>query len=313
MFRNWPGSSEFRRIHQNLEDTDAEAEEQLLAKGKHFSKRPTTKAKYLFSAISGFFLGIFGTVSYFLLINPSGILLEKNAFLKQTSYWSKVLDEIEISTNVVMMNGTLFPPPDPTFARGEPSVENDGVWQIFENIRTHVITRDQIIKLGKDPDTVSRFDDEYWGFGQNAYMAQLDIFHQIHCLNRLRKAAFATYPGYEPADMENPYSKMWWIHISHCVDMLLQNIKCHGNTDMITLDWVGNRGKLWPDFSIKHKCRDFDAILNWNVENSVDGEKFNHMPLPKDAYIWPEPWNSPEFELGHPLSKNTWKEGRQCR
>lgn len=78
------------------------------------------------------------------------------------------------------MNGTLFPPPDPIFSRQEPSAENDAAWEPFENIRTHVVTRDDIIKLGKDPDTVARFDNEYWGFGQNAYMAQLDIFHVGH-------------------------------------------------------------------------------------------------------------------------------------
>lgn len=93
---------------------------------------------------------------------------------------AKVLDEIEIPTYTVRINGTLFPPPDPAFSRQEPSEANDIAWEVFENIRTHVVTRDAIVKLGKDPDTVARFDDEYWGLGQNAYMAQLDIFHVGH-------------------------------------------------------------------------------------------------------------------------------------
>ncbi|OAX77925.1 hypothetical protein ACJ72_07772 [Emergomyces africanus] len=255
----------------------------------------------------GFALGI----SSF-LISHSGHLFEKNAALKKTSYGSRVLDEIEIPTYSVMMNGTVFPPPDPVFSRQIPSAENDAVWESFENIRTHIVTRDDIIKLGKDPNTVAHFDDEYWGFGPNAYMAQLDIFHQIHCLNRLRKAAFATYPGYTPLDIEDSYSKLWWIHLGHCVDMLLQNIKCYGNTDMLTVAWVGQNGRLWPDFSINHRCRDFDTILNWNLEHAVDVEKFNHMPVPKDAYLWPKPWEDPKSELGHPIEKNAWKAGRQC-
>ncbi|PGH06193.1 hypothetical protein AJ79_06581 [Helicocarpus griseus UAMH5409] len=231
------------------------------------------------------------------------------------SYTAKVLDEVEIPMYTARMNGTLFTPPNPSFARQEPSFENDMEWEPFENIRTHVVTREEIIKLGKNPDTVGYFDDEYWGFGPNAYMAQLDIFHQIHCLNKLRKAAFATYPGYSPIGMENPpYTKMWWVHLSHCADMLLQNVKCYGNTDMITVNWVGNEGQIWPDFSIDHKCRDFDTILKWNLENAVDGQKFARMPIPKGAYIWPKPWkNDEDSEIGYPLGKNFWKQGHECK
>ncbi|KAG5300593.1 DUF3328 superfamily domain-containing protein, mycelia-enriched transcript [Histoplasma ohiense] len=306
------GPSGFKRLNKESDDCDEEAELNLLTKRKRFREQLTTqKAKYILSAAAGFIFGISSVIIYLLCVASFSRLFRKNVALKQTSYWSKVLDEIEIPTYTVRINGTLFPPPDPAFSRQEPSEANDIAWEVFENIRTHVVTRDDIVKLGKDPDTVARFDDEYWGLGQNAYMAQLDIFHQIHCLNRLRKAAFATYPGYTPLETENPYSKIWWIHIGHCVDMLLQNIKCYGNVDMITVAWVGH-GKLWPDFSINRKCRDFDAIMDWNLEHAVDVEKFSRMPVPKDAYIWPKPWENSEAELGHPIEKNVWKGGRQC-
>ncbi|OAT10641.1 hypothetical protein, variant 2 [Blastomyces gilchristii SLH14081] len=313
MFRKWIGQSRFNCLNRELDDYDGEAEESLLTKRLPYPNHLTSsRTKCIFSAAAGFIIGVSSVLVYLLCISSSPPMFGKNAALKQTSYWSKVLDEIEIPTYTVRMNGTLFPPPDPDFSRQEPSAENDATWEVFEKIRTHVVTRDDIIKLGKDPDTVARFDDEYWGFEQDAYMAQLDIFHQIHCLNRLRKAAFATYPGYTPVETEDAYSKIWWVHIGHCVDMLLQNIKCYGNTDMITVAWVGDHGKLWPDFSINHKCRDFDAIMKWNLEHAVDVGKFSRMPLPKDAYLWPKPWADPEAELGHPLGKNEWKEGRQC-
>lgn len=76
---------------------------------------------------------------------------------------------------------TLFALPEISIAREEPGPENDAVWAQFEKVLTHVVTRDDIIKLGKDPDTVSRFDDEYWGLGDDAYMAQLDVMH-VSCL-----------------------------------------------------------------------------------------------------------------------------------
>jgi protein tyrosine phosphatase len=88
-----------------------------------------------------------------------------------------VLDDIEIPRYETTLNGTLFPLPEISIARQEPSAENDAAWHQFEKVLTHVVTREQIIKLGKDPEKVARFDDEYWGMGDDAYMVQLDVMH----------------------------------------------------------------------------------------------------------------------------------------
>ncbi|KAF7594479.1 hypothetical protein BBP40_009112 [Aspergillus hancockii] len=63
-----------------------------------------------------------------------------------------------------MLNGTLYAKPDVSIAREEPSAENDAAWAQYE-------------KLGKDPETVARFDNDYLGMGDDAYMAQLDATH----------------------------------------------------------------------------------------------------------------------------------------
>lgn len=88
-----------------------------------------------------------------------------------------ILDDIEIPRYNTMLNGTLFALPEVSVAREEPSAENDAAWAQYEKVLTHVVTREQIIKLGKDPDTVARFDDEYWNMGDDAYMVQLDVMH----------------------------------------------------------------------------------------------------------------------------------------
>jgi hypothetical protein len=88
-----------------------------------------------------------------------------------------ILDDIEIPGYETTLNGTLFPLPEISIARQEPSAENDAAWHQYEKVLTHVVTREQIIKLGKDPEKVARFDDEYWGMGDDAYMVQMDVMH----------------------------------------------------------------------------------------------------------------------------------------
>jgi hypothetical protein len=89
-----------------------------------------------------------------------------------------VLNKVEIKTSVKMMNASLFPGDNPGFARQFPNPEADAFWENIELLKTFPITKEDVVKLGKDPETVAKFDDEYWGLGDDAYMAELDVFHQ---------------------------------------------------------------------------------------------------------------------------------------
>jgi hypothetical protein len=89
-----------------------------------------------------------------------------------------VLEGVELKTSVKMMNATFFPGQNPGFARQFPNPEADAIWEKFELLRTIPITKEDVIRLGKDPEKVAKFDNEYWGLGDNAYMAQVDVFHQ---------------------------------------------------------------------------------------------------------------------------------------
>ncbi|KAL4783505.1 hypothetical protein BJX76DRAFT_357889 [Aspergillus varians] len=273
------------------DDTDSEG---LLRTRKGARRKSTFSTPWIcFTTANLVILSI--TIS--LVLSVGGLAIhKKNAILRPVSWWSPILDDIEIPRYTTTINGTLFALPEISIAREEPSAENDAAWAQYERVLTHVVTREEVIKLGKDPDTVSRFDDDYWGMGDDAYMVQLDVMHQIHCLNMLRKAAFADYPGYEPA--LDTKDKMWWIHLGHCSDILLQNLQCNANTEVLTLAWVEDRHPPWPDFSVNRKCRDFQALVDWQRDNAVDYDKFDKMPLPKDAFVWPSPWKTQDSELG---------------
>ena len=57
------------------------------------------------------------------------------------------------------------------------------------------------------------------------------------------------------------------------------------NTDLSTLQWMEGQSHAAPDFNINHQCRDFDALLEWRKENSVDMGMWKAMKKPEDAVV----------------------------
>lgn len=174
-----------------------------------------------------------------------------------------------MDTQVLETNGTLFAPPNPSKFRNEltPDPIVNDAWEDLEFIRVFPITEEQVRKLGKDPEFAARFPEEY-GLGTEAYVGQLDVFHQIHCLNLLRHLAWAEFDRDEKV-CKKPYSKLHWVHVSHCTDILMQNLMCTGNLDVITFNWMETEDLPFPDFNVNHRCRDFDAIVKWQEEHTV--------------------------------------------
>ncbi|KAF7181872.1 hypothetical protein CNMCM7691_001169 [Aspergillus felis] len=304
IFKAFVGEHKFENLKSEADD-DTDIESENLLRNGHVGRKAATSNAWIYFTVAN--LIILSITAALILSAGNFRTSEKNAVLRPISWWSPILDDIEIPRFETKLNGTLFAKPEVSIAREEPGVENDAAWAQYEKVLTHVVTREQILKLGKNPETVARFDNDYWGMGEDAYMVQMDVMHQIHCLNLLRKAAFADYPGYEPGLDEK--DKMWWIHLGHCTDILLQNIQCNANTEFLTLNWVEDRQAPWPDFSVNRKCRDFNALVDWQRNNAVDADKFDQMPVPKHAFVWPAPWKKQDTELGEKLGQHHMQEG----
>jgi hypothetical protein len=76
---------------------------------------------------------------------------------------------------------------------------------------------------------------------------------------------------------------------------------------MLTVVWMEVRPIPWVDFSINKQCRDFDKLLQFNQDHAVDKAKFDAMPKPDDAYIYPGPWIKHQEELGVKLAPKVQK------
>ncbi|KAB5577475.1 hypothetical protein GE09DRAFT_1183362 [Coniochaeta sp. 2T2.1] len=212
----------------------------------------------------------------------------QESWLRQTSYYSPLWGtplEKQLKKADKLFDGSLFQTPNPSKYRNglHPTKEVDDAWQQLEWIRTFPITAADVRKLGKDPDLAVKFPPQY-GFGDDAYVAQLDIFHQLHCLNLLRHIAWGEYDrdGKTP---KRPYSDLHWIHVAHCTEVLRENLLCSANLDVITFNWKETQDLPFADFDINKRCtKDAEEMLmEWQERNTVVAERARNFTRPEGA------------------------------
>jgi hypothetical protein len=154
--------------------------------------------------------------------------------------------------------------------RMPPSPAVDAAWDEVsaEGFEAMTVPASMVVDSKKDPD-MSLKAPSAWGYGDDAYVVQVDVFHQIHCLNELRKEIY--YDHY----YAQPPSALHRDHKSHCIHMLLQSLMCHADLDIITHNWVHNdhisdpKERPFPDFNMVKQCRDFNATLRWAKDNAI--------------------------------------------
>ncbi|KAM3462188.1 hypothetical protein NHJ6243_004285 [Beauveria neobassiana] len=202
--------------------------------------------------------------------SPDGAL---NAKLRATSSYSPVFKLIDLEPSIRRINGTVSFPENPSIARQFPNTQADAQWEDdIDLIRPIPITREQIIMMGKDPETVAKLEDKDWGLGDNAYVAALDIFHNLHCLNTLRRAAYGAYYNISMDAKDRAGHEEG--HLNHCADILFQHISCSNNLNLVTRNWREGAEYPFPDFSIDKYCINYEKLLVWHKEVGLDIDNY---------------------------------------
>ncbi|EGP86378.1 uncharacterized protein MYCGRDRAFT_43565, partial [Zymoseptoria tritici IPO323] len=91
------------------------------------------------------------------------------------------------------------------------------------------------------------------------YFTGLDVFHSLHCLNRLRQALHPEY--YRHGIFDSPDDPSRADHINHCINHLRQSIQCH--SDLTPMAWVQSGRKIILKAGTEHTCRDFAKVHDW--------------------------------------------------
>ena len=59
-------------------------------------------------------------------------------------------------------------------------------------------------------------------------------------------------------------------HVSHCLDILRQQLMCQPDTGMLGQVWWDKESpKAFVDFNTVHKCKDYEGIRRWAEERQL--------------------------------------------
>jgi hypothetical protein len=98
---------------------------------------------------------------------------------------------------------------------------------------------------------------------QGGYLASLDVFHTLHCVNKIRKMYYSDY-YHDPNPLADQQE-----HFDHCIDLLRQVIMCHGDVSLHTYSWIDELRVPWPSMQTEHQCRNWDTLMEWSEEHHI--------------------------------------------
>ncbi|KAF2964095.1 hypothetical protein GQX73_g9468 [Xylaria multiplex] len=99
------------------------------------------------------------------------------------------------------------------------------------------------------------------------YFSGLDVYHSLHCLNRLRQAI---YPDYYVHIFDRPNDPSRVDHIGHCINHIRQSLQCHA--DLTPMEWKLDGSKVILKTDTPHTCRNFDKIHAWATSHRTQFE-----------------------------------------
>jgi hypothetical protein len=101
------------------------------------------------------------------------------------------------------------------------------------------------------------------------YIVELDVFHQLHCLNMLRKLV---YPDVYTMDLTSGSEKAIdnIFHMEHCYEQLRQSLQCSSDISTIYWEWSEKKQRMFGNVRTTHTCKNFGKIRDWAVEHKAE-------------------------------------------
>ncbi|KAJ7625180.1 hypothetical protein B0H17DRAFT_1218853 [Mycena rosella] len=177
----------------------------------------------------------------------------------------------------------------------------DQMWSDLYNFGMSRITKDEALdcqtRLPPSPETTATMYAVI--FSPMTYLqlhalkiAELDVFHSLHCLNMIRMALDPDYyPDWRISTTNNliPSQKDATEHVcksllypssfkadtsvpgcvAHCMEWMRQVIMCAGDTSVIVWQWRQSNNSTMGMANVAHTCRKFDKLQDWAKEHAL--------------------------------------------
>ncbi|KAL0768502.1 hypothetical protein CaCOL14_009477 [Colletotrichum acutatum] len=152
----------------------------------------------------------------------------------------------------------------------KPSREIDEMWKELYNFGLTGLTPEEASQL---PEPTAHLPHD-----NNTYVVSLSVFHQLHCVNHLRKALYPDeYPGlweYHEDGTVN-HDTILALHWDHCVDILRQSIMCSADITPTPFYYRARDDNVYSTLATRHHCRSFDSVKEWAKDRQLHQWRWN--------------------------------------
>ncbi|KAF7981257.1 hypothetical protein HWV62_34137 [Athelia sp. TMB] len=153
---------------------------------------------------------------------------------------------------------------------GPPSPEVDAAWKgLYHN---------SVVGIPKEQAALLSNRTEAFTGDESHYITQLDVYHQIHCLNNIRKLLWPDYyPEIDHLRYTNFIDGSVMDHFDHCVGSIRQSLMCNADVTAIPWRWDTRYNVSTPDFDVLHTCKNWERLREWTTANKAKLEiDINH-------------------------------------
>ncbi|KAK8055066.1 hypothetical protein PG993_000293 [Apiospora rasikravindrae] len=139
---------------------------------------------------------------------------------------------------------------------GDPRDELDEAWRNLVKPMTIKITAQELQQLGES--SIAMKDG-------SGYIAELAVFHELHCIKRIRRhLRLDYYYGNMTEDEETREAR----HMDHCLEYWREAAMCRGDPTLATFVW--HEGKPFSKVHSVHECVNWDRLQGWAESRMVD-------------------------------------------
>ncbi|KAI0147544.1 hypothetical protein GGR57DRAFT_515806 [Xylariaceae sp. FL1272] len=224
--------------------------------------------KPYFGNASGLLIVIFYTLIIAIIASFTTIILYRPSdqyCARRLSLWSPVLDAVEyisLDFDNEFAHKTKY--------RGPPTEDVESAWHELTNKHEVLIDEEKLSALNRSLATNPANAEVS---GRSGYRANIEVFHQLHCLNLIRQYTWfqaGKYHDHPPSTLAVGSDVARRMHVDHCIETVRLALICNADvTPMISVvDHEDSHGYR-ADFNAHHKCRDFAKIEAWMERNAV--------------------------------------------